>query len=274
MTQFAHKKSLGQNFLKNDAVIAQIVDLSAITKDDVVIEIGPGQGVLTEALAHKAKKVIAIELDDRLIPVLEKRFEKSDNVTIVHGDVLHMNINELIVQYETYKVVANIPYYITAPIIRLFLEQECTPQMVTLMVQKEMAERLSAEPGKMSIIAVAAQYYAHVTYGFTVSRKDFDPVPAVDSAVITLTMKNEHMGAKIATKDLFRIVKMGFSARRKTLSNNLANGLHVSKDDIVAILHAVAIKENVRAQELSVAQWISLTQKILQKGNCENESKK
>ncbi len=274
MTQFAHKKSLGQNFLKNDAVIARIVDFSAITKDDVVIEIGPGQGVLTEVLAQRAKKVIAIELDDRLISTLDKRFENFDNVTIVHGDVLHMNINELIAQYDTYKVVANIPYYITAPIIRLFLEQERSPQTVTLMVQKEMAERLSAEPGKMSIIAVAAQYYAHVTYGFTVPREDFEPVPAVDSAVITLTMKNEHADSNFDTKDLFRIVKMGFSARRKTLSNNLANGLHISKDDVVAILHAVAIKENVRAQELSIAQWISLTQEILQKRNCEDEGKK
>ena len=274
MTQFAHKKSLGQNFLKNDAVIAQIVDFSAITKDDVVIEIGPGQGVLTEALAQRAKKVIAIELDDRLISTLDKRFEECNNVTIVHGDVLHMNINELIAQYDVYKVVANIPYYITAPIIRLFLEQEHSPKSLTFMVQKEMAERLSAEPGQMSIIAVAAQYYAHVTYGFTVPRQDFEPVPAVDSAVIQLTMKNERMDASVDTKDFFRIVKMGFSARRKTLSNNLANGLHVSKDDIGAILTAIAIKENVRAQELSIAQWIALTQEILQKGNRENDTKK
>ena len=262
MAQFIHKKSLGQNFLKNDTVIQQIVDFSRIMSDDVVVEIGPGQGVLTEALAQKAGNVIAIELDERLIPVLEQKFKDHKNVTIIHGDVLHMNINSLISGFDEYKVVANIPYYITAPIIRLFLEQEYVPRSLTLMVQKEVAERLSAQPGAMSIIAVAAQYYADVEYGFTVSRNDFEPVPAVDSAVITLHVKKEKPQD---SKTFFRVVKIGFSARRKTLCNNIANGFHRSKDEVVGILHNIGLGENVRAQELSIEQWQILTNRLHQK---------
>jgi 16S rRNA (adenine1518-N6/adenine1519-N6)-dimethyltransferase len=262
MEKFIHKKSLGQNFLKNDTVIHQIVDFSHIIPNDIVVEIGPGQGILTEALAQKAGGVIAIELDERLIPILEQKFKDRENVTIIHGDVLHMNINSLISGFDTYKVVANIPYYITAPIIRLFLEQEHVPGSLTLMVQKEVAERLCARPGDMSIIAVAAQYYADVEYGFTVSRNDFDPVPAVDSAVITLHVKKDKPDD---SKTFFRVVKIGFSARRKTLCNNIANGYHKSKDDVVGILRSIGLGENVRAQELSIEQWKILAEKLDEK---------
>jgi 16S rRNA (adenine1518-N6/adenine1519-N6)-dimethyltransferase len=268
MTQFIHKKSLGQNFLKNNEVIAQIIDLSHITSEDVIIEIGPGQGILTEALAQRAGKVIAIELDDRLIPDLQKRFAIYDNVVIVHDDILKMNYDEFVLAHNVrsfaYKVVANIPYYITAPIIRLFLEQSCMPQSLTLMVQKEVAERLCAQPGEMSIIAVAAQYYADVTYGFTVSRNNFEPVPAVDSAIVTLTVREKQLQNNDMDENFFRTVKIGFSARRKTLCNNIANGFHMSKDAVVEMLQNIGLSENVRAQELSITQWQSLTQKLHQ----------
>lgn len=191
--KFKHKKSLGQNFLTNDAVIDKIID-SANIADSTVIEIGPGQGILTEALACSAKGVIAIELDERLISDLENRFSEYDNVEIIHGDILHMNVEELVLQYVAdgnYKVVANIPYYITAPIIRLFLELSQQPQEIVLMVQKEVAERLTACPGAMSVLAVSAQYYADVTYLFTVPKEDFDPVPKVDSAIISLKVKSQ-----------------------------------------------------------------------------------
>ena len=254
MKKFEHKKSLGQNFLKNDLVIDRIVADASVSKDDVVIEVGPGQGVLTERLAQNADKVIAIELDDRLIDGLREKFSAYDNVEIVHGNILHMNISELLAQYGVtkYKVVANIPYYITAPIIRLLLENEMQPEEIVFMVQKEVAERVTADPGSMSILAISAQYYADVTYLFTVSREDFDPVPEVDSAIIKLAVKDQRLEGN---KEFFRIVKVGFSAKRKTLVNNLANGFHREKTDIEKVLEKCGLSKNVRAQELSLEQW-------------------
>ncbi|MFA5986492.1 MAG: 16S rRNA (adenine(1518)-N(6)/adenine(1519)-N(6))-dimethyltransferase RsmA [Parcubacteria group bacterium] len=266
-TQFIHKKSLGQNFLKDDTLIARIVDLANILPTDAVLEIGPGQGILTALLAKRAQKVVAIELDDRLIPILAKRFANNAHVTIIHDDVLKTDFSTLSAEHALpctqYKIVANIPYYITAPLIRFFLEQPCPPASMTLMVQKEVAQRLCAKPGAMSILAIAAQYYADVTYGFLVPRDHFDPVPAVDSAVIHLNIRHATSDAiTLDTKDFFRVVKMGFSAKRKTLCNNLANGLHREKGDIDTILKNVGLREGVRAQELSVDDWKILTQKL------------
>lgn len=265
MKKFIHKKSLGQNFLKNDAVIARIVESAEIGADDVVLEIGPGQGVLTESLAEKAQKVLAIELDDRLISVLRKRFEDRDNVEIIHDDVLHMNVDELLEKHALltarYKLVANIPYYITAPIIRLFLELAYPPEEIVLMVQKEVAERITARPGAMSVLAVSAQYYADVEYLFTVPREDFDPVPAVDSAVVKLKRKNEELET-VDVKSFFRVVKIGFSARRKTLVNNLSAGYHKDKKEVATILSECDIDAKARAQELSLDQWKALAERF------------
>lgn len=264
MTHFFHKKKLGQNFLNNGTVIEMILSVAHIMQDDVIVEIGPGEGVLTEAIALKAKKVIAVELDERLLPILTQRFDKQKNVHIVYGDILKMRFDDLATRCDfggtSYKVVANIPYYITAPIIRYFLEQSQKPQSMTLMVQKEVAERLCAKPGHMSILAVAAQYYADVQYCFTVSRNDFHPVPEVDSAVVHFVIKNQCRD--VSSDDLFRTVRIGFSARRKTLCNNLANGLHRSKKDIESILDVCSLSFDVRAQELNVDQWITITKMI------------
>lgn len=264
--KFKHKKSLGQNFLKNGDVINRIIEESQV-EGWVVLEVGPGKGVLTEALAHSAKKVIAVELDDRLIPVLEEKFVDMDNVDIIKGDILHMNVEELIsteMSDGKYKVVANIPYYITAPIIRLFLELSQKPSEIILMVQKEVAERLTAEPGAMSVLAVSAQYYADVEYLFTVSKEDFEPVPQVDSAIIKLRIKNEELKIE-EVKDFFRIVKIGFSAKRKTLANNLANGLQIDKKEIEKMLIAQGFASSVRAQELSVNDWKHISHELGQR---------
>jgi len=261
MKKFKHKKSLGQNFLTNNDVVERIVDSSEI-ENSVVIEIGPGEGVLTEALAGTAKKVIAVELDDRLISQLQEHFSDYDNVVIVHGDILHMNVEELISQYAPdgkYKVVANIPYYITAPIIRLFLELSTGPSEIILMVQKEVAQRLTAGPGQMSLLAVSAQYYADVEYLFSVPKEDFEPVPKVDSAIIKLKVKSQKSKVSGA-EDFFRIVKVGFSAKRKTLANNLANGLQKDKKEIEEILIKQGFSKSIRAQELSIDDWKQLVQ--------------
>ncbi|KKT94711.1 MAG: Ribosomal RNA small subunit methyltransferase A [Parcubacteria group bacterium GW2011_GWC1_45_14] len=261
------KKSLGQNFLKDEKIINQIIESANLSIDDIVIEVGPGEGVLTEKLPENCKKVIAVELDDRLIGTLKKKFEKNANVEIVHGDILKINFSELatnyVLQTTNYKVVANLPYYITSPILRYFLENELPPKEMIVMVQKEVAQRIVAKPGQMSILAVSVQYYAEAEYLFTVKRDSFEPAPKVDSAVIRIkTLKQESIKTKEETKDFFRIVKAGFSAKRKTLANNLANSLHKDKKEIENIISEMGFLPTVRAQELSVEDWKRLMKVI------------
>jgi 16S rRNA (adenine1518-N6/adenine1519-N6)-dimethyltransferase len=265
------KKSLGQNFLKDDAVLQRIVENAKLSADDVVIEIGPGHGALTELLVQKCKKVIAIELDDRLIEILQNKFKDTGNVEIIHDDILKINLPELISNKLTklkakeanYKVVANLPYYITSPIIRLFLETDYSPQEMIVMVQKEVAERICAQAGKMSILAVSVQYYAQPEYLFTVSKESFEPMPKVESAVIRI-MRNvkRKKQNKEEVKKFFRIVRAGFSAKRKTLINNLSNGLQIDKEKIEEKLISLGFSKNTRAQELGVEDWKKLSKNI------------
>lgn len=270
---------LGQNFLRDEAVLQKIIDASELNSEDFVIEIGPGEGVLTEQLAKCAKKVLAIELDNNLIPILEKKFVDQKNIEFVHGDILNINLSELIKNnvetprrgvsaMGTYKLIANIPYYITSPIIRLFLEQEYQPQEMILMVQKEVAERICAKTGKMSILAVSVQYYADPKLLFYVDKKSFFPVPEVDSAVIKITTHksqntNKLQTTKEQTKHFFKVVKAGFSAKRKTLLNNLTNGLQLDKKIVEKKLETLGLKPTVRAQELSVNDWKKLSSALL-----------
>ncbi len=267
MTSFTHKKSLGQNFLHDTTVIDDIIAHAQIAPTDNIVEIGPGEGALTQALAQRAQQVFAIEIDARLIPVLQKKCATYENVTIIHDDILHMHVPTFIADNigdAPYRVVANIPYYITAPIIRLLLELPHPPRDIFLMVQKEVAERLTAQPGAMSILSVTAQYYADVSYLFTVDRHSFDPVPDVDSAVVRFVCKNRRDSRDdIAT--LFRTVKIGFSARRKTLANNLANGCEKTKEEIATLLTDCGLDHRVRAQELTLEQWQHLARVLYEK---------
>jgi 16S rRNA (adenine1518-N6/adenine1519-N6)-dimethyltransferase len=258
------RKNLGQNFLKDDAVLQRIVEAANLSKEDTVIEIGPGKGVLTEKLAKVCKKVVAIEIDESLIKILDSRFRGNDKAEIIHEDILKINLPELIKRLnvqtpKSYKIVANLPYYITSPIIRLFLETEYPPQEMILMVQKEVAERITAKAGDMSILAVSVQYYAQPEYLFTVSREAFEPKPKVDSAVIKIV---HIVRSKEETKIFFSIVRAGFSAKRKTLVNNLSNGLSVDKKEIEEKIISLGFSKNTRAQELGVEDWKSL-QKLL-----------
>lgn len=268
------KKSLGQNFLKDEAVLARIIRDANLSSDDTVIEIGPGQGALTELLAKVCKKVIAIELDDRLIPVLQEKFKNIENppaggVEIIHDDILKINLPELVsgyrLQVSGFKVVANIPYYITAPIIRLLLETKFPPSEIFLMVQKEVAERVTAKAGAMSILAVSVQYYAKAEYLFTVSKNSFDPVPKIDSAILKISRnKTQETRNKQEMKDFFRIVKAGFSAKRKTLVNNLSNGLQLDKNLIEEKLVSLGFSGNTRAQEFGVEDWKKLCETLIE----------
>lgn len=294
------KKSLGQNFLRDEGVVKKIISAVSARAREVIVEVGPGEGVLTEAIAGSGATVIAIELDDRLIPVLKEKFRDFPNVHIVHEDILQINIGILFeshkLQAPSYKLVGNLPYYITSAIIRKFLEDACPPTEMFLMTQKEVAERICAKPGKMSILAVAVQCYADPELLFVVPKESFDPVPKVASAFLkispslssppvrggdvgtptegvkdAITHKTEHgtrnaeygmQNLQPGRKDFFRLVKMGFSARRKTLANNLANGLHMEKADVVKSLAEAGISEKARAQDLNVEEWKVLTETI------------
>lgn len=258
------KKSLGQNFLKDENVLEKIIEAADLMADDFVLEIGPGQGALTEKLAPKCQKVVAIEIDERLIEPLHTKFVGISNVEVVHDDILKINLPELIsekLKVENYKVVANIPYYITAPIVRLLLETKFPPKEIILMVQKEVAERITAKAGEMSILAVAVQYYASAEYLFTVPKAAFDPVPKIDSAIIKITRNKEQEALdKDATKNFFRIVRAGFSAKRKTLANNLSSGMQLEKKVVEEKIEALGFSKNTRAQELGVEDWKKLTE--------------
>ena len=256
------KKSLGQNFLKNEDILTSIADVASITSQDTIIEIGPGTGLLTQVLADRAKKVIAFELDQDLIPYLLKKFPLSSNVSVYHKDILSLKHDEKLIHEVfsgTYKVVANIPYYITAPIIQFLLELPVQATSITLMVQKEVAERITASVGDMSILAISVQYYATPKYIKTVSREFFDPIPQVDSAILQLTPKKA-----FSTQDsrFFSLVKSGFSSRRKTLINNISSQQGIAKNDLAEIFTALSLPLDIRAQALSLELWEQLLEEI------------
>ncbi len=262
MEHIKAKKSLGQNFLKDEDVLARILEAAGVQSSDRVLEIGPGTGALTEKLAQAGAMVHAVELDHRLVERLNEHFVHSENVSILEGNILDIHLEEMLANvgyiHRKYKVVANIPYYITAPIIRTLLSLSAQPSMLVLMVQNEVAERLAAKPGDMSLLSVMAQYYADVTKEFVVSREAFDPIPEVESAVVKLLPKR--VFDREEDRKIFQIVRAGFAARRKTLANNLANSLHISRETVEARLAKCNLLPTVRAQELSVEEWIRLAE--------------
>ncbi|MFZ1654426.1 MAG: 16S rRNA (adenine(1518)-N(6)/adenine(1519)-N(6))-dimethyltransferase RsmA [Candidatus Moraniibacteriota bacterium] len=258
------KKSLGQNFLKDESIIQQILTVADIGPQDQVFEIGPGTGAMTGYLDMRAKQVVALELDHQLVERLTKHFETSEGVSILEGNILDVNLNEMLTHAEfesgKYKVVANIPYYITAPIIRTLLSLVVRPASLTLMVQKEVAERLTAQPGAMSLLSLMAQYYSDATLAFVVPRGAFDPVPKVDSAVVHLVPKRPFDPE--ADRQFFRLARAGFAARRKTLLNNLSSSLHLEKTVVASALDAARLQSDIRAQVLSVSDWEMLQSKL------------
>ena len=271
------KKSLGQNFLKDEAVLDRIIKAANLSKEDVVVEIGPGHGALTEKLAQVCGKVIAIEIDERLVEVLHTKLVDNQNIEIIAGDILKINLPELIIEHGLdktgYKVVANLPYYITSPIVRLLLETKYPPMEMVVMVQKEVAERIVAKKGAMSILAVSVQYYAKPEFLFTVFKESFEPKPKVDSAILKISsISSSPLGEDVRrtdegsvaikeeTKKFFRIVRAGFSAKRKTLINNLANGLQLEKKLVEEKLVSLGFPPNTRAQELGVEDWRKLVE--------------
>jgi 16S rRNA (adenine1518-N6/adenine1519-N6)-dimethyltransferase len=250
---------LGQNFLKDENIVKKIIKAANLKADDLVVEIGPGKGVLTEELAKYAGKLIAVEIDNNLAEMLRNKFRDNKNIEIIEEDILKVDFNKLLGSRDSkYKVIANLPYYITSPIIRLFLEAENPPSEMILMVQKEVAERIAARPGKMSILAASVQYYAKPEILFTVGKENFDPVPEVDSAVIRISRITNPEKERIKTNNFFRVVRAGFCAKRKTLANNLANSFHLDKKEVEEKLEKAGLTSKTRAQELSVEDWKKL----------------
>lgn len=258
-------KSLGQNFLKDGNIVRKICDTAEITEHDAVLEIGPGIGTLTEELSLRAKKVIAVEIDKHLIPVLEENLKERPNVKIVHADILKTDVDALLeaeAQGMRVLVVANLPYYITTPILTGLLASSARIFSITAMMQKEVAERLSATPGTSAYgsLSVFAQSYAVSEVAFTVPPTVFIPQPAVSSAVVHMVLKE-----KDASRDegFFAFVRACFGQRRKTLVNALSHQTEIPKDEIRTVLIAAGLAENVRAEVLTGDELLSLYKSLL-----------
>jgi 16S rRNA (adenine1518-N6/adenine1519-N6)-dimethyltransferase len=267
------KKSLGQNFLVNDDIARKIAEATDIENKNV-LEIGPGKGILTKHLTRKAGRVLAIEIDENVAKICEDILRRSDleeGAEIIGDDILKIDLPALLEKntFLPYKVVANLPYYITSKIIRLFLETKYPPDEMILMVQKEVGERIVAQDakprsetrsvstagGKESILSISVKFYAEPKILFPVSRENFDPAPEVDSVVIRIKRKNT---PDADPKKFFSLVRAGFSSKRKTLENNLSAGFQVPKAEITEILEKTGLEPAVRAEKLSLEDWVRL----------------
>lgn len=265
---FAFSKALGQNFLIDESVCPMMAESLCAGERTGVLEVGPGMGILTKELSRVSEKVVAIELDRRLFPVLEEVLCDSENTEIVCGDVmkidLHTLIREKFSNMAELKVCANLPYYITSPVIMMLLESKLPIDEIVVMVQKEAAQRLCARVGSREggAVTVAVNYYSEAEMLFEVSRDSFFPSPNVDSAVIRLKLRKTPPIAVKDEKAFFKLVKAAFSQRRKTFRNSIQNSLGIPKSDVTAVLKSMNIDENVRAENLSMDELASLSDKL------------
>ena len=258
---FTVRKKFGQNFLIDSHVIDKIIAAAEIDKDTEVLEIGPGLGTLTQYLAEAAKSVTAVEIDDMLIPILEKTLASYDNVRIVHGDILKQDVNELF-GGRPFKIVANLPYYITTPIIMSLLESKVPAQSITVMIQKEVADRMKASPGSKDYgaLSLAVQYYSEPYLAANVPPNCFMPRPGVGSAVIRLKILDK---PSVEVKDeelMFKIIRASFNQRRKTLANAVSHfeGLNFSREDVEKALEDCGLKPGVRGEALTLEEFSAL----------------
>lgn len=250
----ATKKSLGQHWLHDEASLQAMCQAANIGADDTILEIGPGLGTLTKLLVETAKSVVAVEFDNELASQLNTRVP-AENLQIINQDILNFDLTSL---PKNYKVVANIPYYLTSALIRTLSESQNQPQICALLVQKEVAERVAAAPGDMSLLSVSAQFYWEVSLGKIVKAELFSPPPKVDSQILILSRPLKPRFKNVDEKIFFQLVKAGFSARRKTLLNSLSGGLRLNKSETTRLLDAAKIQPELRPQELSLGQWHDL----------------
>lgn len=260
-------KALGQNFLINDEIINKIIETANINSNDLVIEIGPGLGVLTNLLLEKSNNVIAVELDKRMITILQDRFKENENLQIINEDILKVNLKELIenkkiIEGSKVKIVANLPYYISTPIIMKLLEQYKIIDEIVVMVQKEVAERLTAKTGTRlaGSITYGVEYYSKAYLEVLVPKESFIPRPNVESEVIKLVLKKDIQENLQFEEKLFKIIKAGFTQRRKTLANALINNKIIeNRENLREIFNKLNIDENVRAENLTLEQFKNIT---------------
>lgn len=247
-------KSLGQHWLTDHSILDAIVDHAAIKEDDVVLEIGPGAGTLTQKLCDKAKQVIAVEFDPFLASTLPQRV-KNNNLVVLTEDIRKFNFTAL---PSGYKIVANIPYYLTSHLLRILTESDNPPSLAVLLMQKEVARRICSSPGDLSVLAIVASLVYETELGIEVPARYFTPPPKVDSQVLVLHKREKSLSGDLDNKLLMRIIKAGFSEKRKKLRSSLAGGLHLEKSQVDELLLSAGIGADARAQELSIQQWFSL----------------
>jgi 16S rRNA (adenine1518-N6/adenine1519-N6)-dimethyltransferase len=251
------KKSLGQNFLHDPNTLRKIVDIAQVGPHDTILEIGPGTGALTAVLAEHAKEVHSVEVDGRLMPILEEELEPYDNVHLYFMDFLDADI-EALVGEQSYKVVANLPYYITSAILRKVLEEPHKPESLTVMVQKQVAERIVAKPDDMSILTVSVQYYGQPKIAMTLKPSVFWPRPDVDSSVVHMQVYPQTPLDVPDEGTYFEVVRAGFGQKRKQLKNSLASNLGLSPEDTAAVLAGGGIDGMRRAETLTLEEWAAL----------------
>ena len=244
-------KSLGQHWLTDEQTLLAICKAADVQPTDTVLEIGPGPGTLTKHLVAQAEQVVAVEFDEALARELPVRVP-ADNLRVVQQDILRFDLTSL---KPDYKVVANIPYYLTSKLIRVLSESSSRAQTVVLLIQKEVAERVVAAPGDMSVLSVSAQYYWECQLDVEVPARLFTPPPKVDSQVLVLRRRDQPLLENVDTKQFFQLVKAGYSARRKTLSNSLSGGLRLTKEQVGQLLDTAGIDAGLRAQALSLHDW-------------------
>ena len=271
---FDTKKKYGQNFLIDENTVRKIVEKSGVTKEDCVLEIGPGIGTMTQILCENAKKVVAVEIDTGLIPVLEETLSGFENVTVINKDILKCDIGELAKEYNEgrpFKVVANLPYYITTPIIMGLLEEASGHiDSLTIMIQKEVADRINAEPGTKDYgaLTLAVNYYSEIKKVADVSASCFMPRPNVDSTVISLLVYMEKPVKVNDEKGLFKLIKAAFAQRRKTMINSVSAVTDHSKEEIKSALELIGKPENIRGETLSLQEFAALSDMLsVQKNN-------
>ncbi|TRY24651.1 16S rRNA (adenine(1518)-N(6)/adenine(1519)-N(6))-dimethyltransferase RsmA [Brevibacillus sp. LEMMJ03] len=267
---FSFKKSLGQNFLIDTNILHNIVAAAELDKGKAALEIGPGIGALTEQLGRAAGRVVAVEIDQRLLPILAETLAPYENVEVVHGDVLELDLRALLADklagYEQVSVVANLPYYVTTPILMKLLEERLPLEHIVVMIQKEVADRIAAKPGTKDYgsLSVAAQFFAETEVAMVVPASVFIPRPNVDSAVIKLTIRKQPPVEVDDEALFFRVVRACFAQRRKTLLNNLMNGLFdkTQKDDVVRLLAELGIDPGRRGETLGIEEFARLANAI------------
>ena len=259
-------KGLGQNFLVDDAALRRVVTVAELGADDAVLEIGPGLGSLTRHLAKAARRVVAVEIDDQLIPPLREVLAPFENITIVHDDILNCDPDTLIPE-SPYLVVANIPYYITSAIIRHLLEAKNPPSRMILTVQREVAQRICAKPGEMSLLALSVQVYGDPRIAARIPAGAFYPAPKVDSAIVRIDLSPEPKISPDQLESFFTLAKAGFGQKRKTLNNAISAGMGWSKPHTKVLLENAGIDPQRRAETLSLEEWRTLISTIATNSN-------